>query len=94
MLLSPDSPTSSDFSLIESGTLNFVTPRVPTKSDVTILVLANPRAGSQQAARYVTECPRETSKLVMPGAHMRAAKMLIYNVHDKEDKVEYIKMIE
>ena len=49
MLLSPDSPSASDFNYAEGGErrLKFVTPQVPSKIDMTILILANPRAGSQ-----------------------------------------------
>jgi hypothetical protein len=33
--------------------------------DLTILILANPRAGSQMARVYVTDYPKETTKLVV-----------------------------
>lgn len=35
------------------------------KLDITILLLANPRAGSQLARKYITDYPEETNKLVV-----------------------------
>ena len=65
LLMSPDSPNSSDFYMLDGGP-RFVTPKVPAKTtDICILVLANPRAGSQLARIYVTDYPKETSKLVI-----------------------------
>ena len=77
------------------GGARFVTPKVPPKStDMCILILANPRAGSQMARIYVTDYPRETSKLVMQGNQMISTKLLIFDVTDKADKDIYTKLIE
>ena len=70
--------------------VRFSQPSRPKKMDVTILLLANPRAGSRLAGRFVTDYPRETTKLVVQGDNcMTSCKLLIYDVTDKDDKVEY-----
>jgi len=43
---------------------------------------------------YVTDYPRETSKLVMQGNQMISTKLLIFDVTDKADKEIYTKLIE
>ena len=94
LLMSPDSPNSSDFYMLDGGA-RFVTPKVPPKTtDMSILILANPRAGSQLARVYVTDYPRETSKLVMQRNQMISTKLLIFDVTDKADKEVYTKLIE
>ena len=98
LLMSPDSPNSSDFYYMHDdggGRPRFVTPKVPAKTtDMCILILANPRAGSQLARVYVTDFPKETSKLVMQGNQMISTKLLIFDVTDKADKDVYTQLIE
>ncbi len=62
---------------------------------MTILLLANPRAGSQLASVYVTDYPKESTKLVIqPNGQMISCKLRIFNVHDKDDKKEYFSQLE
>lgn len=70
--------------------VRFTKPQAPSKRDVTILLLANPRSGSQLAGRWVSDYPKETTKLLVTGDKcMTSCRMVVYDVTDKEDKKGY-----
>jgi len=97
-LLSHDESTSSVYesdARITGKALRFASqPPPPSKRDVTILLLANPRSGSRMAGRWVTDYPKETSKLVVQGDNcMTSCRLVIFDVTDKEDKKAYFQEI-
>ena len=67
-----------------TGALRFSQPAPrPSKRDVTILLLANPRSGSRLAGRWVTDYPRETSKLLIQGDNcMTSCRLVVFDVTD------------
>lgn len=65
------------------------------KLDITILLLANPRAGSQLARKFTTDYPPETTKLlVRGGGQMISCRLRIFDVTDRNDKTEYFQLLE
>jgi hypothetical protein len=81
-LLSSSREYDSDVHNGLTGGLRFSQPP-PSKRDVTILILANPRSGSRMAGRWVTDFPKETSKLLVQGDNcMTSCRLVIFDVTD------------
>lgn len=61
---------------------------------MTIVVLANPRSGSQIAKKFLDENDDEITKLFILGGKTVACKMHLFDLSNKNHQKKYFKLFE